>query len=220
MVIKESEDTLIVENRDKGFARLCLIGFVALLIFAVVQYLRDPRFVNKDSFKGCLGGMAVFAIGYLMLLEHGIFVIDRSHRIIHWSRKRALSRRSGSIDFDSVRSIVIQTPIGDQGVPSRRIAIITDTAEVPLSVAYKPDHNDECLRLAEKITHYVKGTGPSPAAAAAPSDSKDGVLMESVRAAVAAGRSIEAIRLLRQEKNLSLTEAKQIVDGLKERQTP
>ncbi|MFP5211809.1 MAG: SRPBCC domain-containing protein, partial [Acidobacteriota bacterium] len=130
------------------------------------------------------------------------FVFDLRHRMVDWSRRRALSRKRGTVPFDSIRAVVAQTPIGDHGIPSRRIALLTHEGELPLSVAYSPDNGNECLRIAAELNRAIGRPTDDP-------------LSHSLRGAVEAGRSLEAIRLLRQERPMSLGAAYGEIEKLK-----
>jgi len=112
---------------------------------------------------------------------------------------RFLRRRGGAIPFDAVREVAVESPLGDEGIPSRR---------VPLTVVFEPDPSDVRLQLGDEIRRVIGAEDPVAAS--------DDALMASVRAAVRAGDDLEAIRLLRGSRDLGLTAAKDLVDEIKE----
>jgi hypothetical protein len=146
----------------------------------------------------CLGVAVIF-------LEAASFELVAATRTITWSRRWALRQHSGTITFASVQSVQAERPMGDDGTPSRRIVFrTTDGATVPLTVGYQPDPDGEVLKIADRIRRFIgQSSEPSP--------------LQAVERLVASGRKIDAIRVLREEQGLSLTEAKQRVDELHRR---
>jgi ribosomal protein L7/L12 len=69
-------------------------------------------------------------------------------------------------------------------------------------MGYDTDPDGSCLRLAETIRQFI----------GVPTQDD---LMARVRAVVSHGNIIEVVHLLRQERQLSLTEAKQLVDAIR-----
>jgi hypothetical protein len=197
---QEPDGRLIVTHDDTGWAKLLLAGAVLFLGLSLHSHFSAPR--NTDRAIGALGGFATCLVASLVLFERSVFIVDPRIRLITWQRRRAWTRREGSVRFDEVKAVAVQTPIGDTGIPSRRIAFMTAGGELPISVSYSPDHDDECLRIAARVqTALGHAAGPSTS--------------ENVRALLASGRTMDAIRQLRQEDGLSLEEAKRRVDELR-----
>ena len=92
--------------------------------------------------------------------------------------------------------------MGDDGPPSRRIVVrTTDGAVIPLTVGYRPDPDGEVLKTVDRIRVFLwQYTERAP--------------MQEAERLASSGRKIDAIRVLREEQGLSLTEAKQRVDEL------
>jgi ribosomal protein L7/L12 len=72
-----------------------------------------------------------------------------------------------------------------------------------LSIGYDSDGDGSCLKLAEVIRQFIGLPAQDD-------------LMAGVLVAVNQGNVIEAVRLLREGRQLSLTQAKQMVDSLRE----
>ena len=121
---------------------------------------------------------------------------------------RFLRRRGGAIPFDAVREVAVESPLGDEGIPSRRVVLVLEDRRVPLTVVFEPDPSDVRLQLGDEIRRVIGAEDPVAAS--------DDALMASVRAAVRAGDDLEAIRLLRGSRDLGLTAAKDLVDEIKE----
>jgi hypothetical protein len=97
---------------------------------------------------------------------------------------------------------MVERPMGDDGTPSRRINLRTaDGTAVPLTIGYRPDSDGAILKIADQI-RAVLGREAEHSQAA------------DVEALIAAGKTLEAIKLVRETEGLSLTEAKQRVDEM------
>ncbi len=196
-VLQQSDNTLIVETDTSTFAKLCLFGGIACAVIAAMKLLLHPRTFDNESLLGLLAGTLIGLIAFLAVLERNVFVFDRTRRLVQWRRRRALSEKSGEILFAEIGAVVAQRPIGDDGTPNRRVALITQGKAIPLSLGYDPDSNDACLRLAEQIREFI----------GQPSQLD---WQTAVRVAISQGQ-IEAVRLLQKEKQFSLAEAKDFI---------
>ncbi len=150
-----------------------------------------------------MGAALTGLVGFLAIFERSTFVFDRDRRQLCWERQRAWGKRSGVEAFEDIRSVATPRPLGDDGTPSRRVVLLLKEQELPLSIGYAPDPDGACLLLADTIRQFI---GEAPL--------KEDVMVR-VREAVNRGAVIVAIRLLREEKQLSLTEAKQRVDEMR-----
>jgi hypothetical protein len=202
MQARDRDDgTLVVTYDGRSFPKFL---FAIALIFAgtaIYDLFIGTR--GTDRMIGLVGAIATCVLAGLVSLEQSHFAFNPSTRTIVWSRRWGLRRRSGSIPFDRVRDVAVQRPLGDDGVPSRRIALqVTDAPEVPITVGFRPDNGDEILKVAESIRMRL---GQPPRGSPA----------ESLQALVDAGQIVEAVKRLREDEGLSLTEAKGRVDSMK-----
>ena len=107
--------------------------------------------------------------------------------------------------FGSIQSVMVERPLGDDGAPSRRINLrMVDGAAIPLdcwiSVGCRRSHPDGIAdRFAASLGHNAEETCSA-----------------DVSTLVAAGKMIEAIKVLRETEGLSLTDAKAHVDALRQ----
>lgn len=198
-----SDDILIVKVEANAFAFLFLVCFIVLGSMAALQYARTGS-MHSERFQGSVGGAAMGLLGFLFMFERSVFVFDGVQRQVRWHRRRALRKRAGVIPFGMIQSVAMQSPLGDEGVPSRRIVLVLPGQEIPISMGYFPDHGDSCLMLGERIRQLI-----------GLSERDRDLFMASVRAAIESGRITEAVRLLREEKQMSLEEAKQRVDAMR-----
>lgn len=196
-----SGEQVTVTHDDTRWSIWGLWVAIVFVVLAAYHFGKQPNDTEKAI--GCIGAAAVFAIFYLAAYERSVFVFNLRNRSIKWSRRRVLSQRQGILTFAQVKSVVALMPIGDDGTPSRRVVLLTDKGELPISLAYKPDINNESLAIAARLNDIVRG---HPAA--------DPVI-DGVQALIDADKTLDAIRMLRTERNLSLTEAHEMVEKLK-----
>lgn len=174
----------------------------ALLMAAIAVYDLTIGTRGDDRLIGLIGGTATFAGAGAVMFETARFRVDPFQRIIEWDRRWAFQHRSGTLRFADVRHVAIEVPIGDEGIPSRRIVLhMTDGSMVPVTAGYRPDGDNRIVNAAASVRSLL-GQEPKPK------------VDEVVRALLASGRKIDAIKVLVEEEKLSLTEAKTRVDLL------
>ena len=157
---------------------------------------------GTDRLAGLLGAAGTCLLVAIIVLERAWFQFVPATRIVTWRRRWALRQRSGSIPFGSVQSVLVERRIGDDGTPSRRIVLKTATGDdIPMTVGYRPDADGAVLHIASRI-RMLLGQG------------SDATHMPNVRALIAAGKTIDAIRILREEEGLSLLDAKRRIEEL------
>lgn len=198
---EEADGTLIVSHDSR---RLALFLFtLGALFLATLAYDLTLGTRGTQRAMGLVGAAATCLLSGLMFFESARFAFDARRRRIDWRRRFAFSRRAGSLLFEEIRDVAIETPIGDDGVPSRRIAFkLADGSALPMSAGFSPDHGDVTLALAGRI-RTVLGIAPD----------HDG--SRALAALVAAGRTVEAAKLLIQTKGLSLEQAMQQIQAMK-----
>ena len=153
-VVRSTSDDFVVVFDDVPFARVFLAASVLLGVLGVVQLARVPGGIQDERVLGCIVGTGLCLLGFFAVFERTEFAFDRRARVVRWKRRRAFRRRAGEIPFDRIESVAVQSPIGDEGVPSRRVALITRDGEVPLTLAFAPDHGER-VALADRIRRFV-----------------------------------------------------------------
>ncbi len=201
--VEEKNDELVVSATGDIFERIFLCVALFFTGLALYEWMRYHGAIHEERFKGILGAACVGWIGIISLYERSRFVFDRSRRVLTWSRRKLWGSKAGQVPFDAITRISANSPIGDdRTAPMRRVAVHTATEQIPVTATYTAELYEEQLKLAERISVFVG------------KPSHD-FLMEMVRASAREGRMTEAIRLLRQERKMSLEEAKKIAEEAK-----
>jgi hypothetical protein len=202
MNLEEAADgTLIVTYDGRTLTKLMLVATALFVGVAGYDLFVGAR--GTDRLVGLLGASATCLIVSIVFLETARFEFAISTHLVTWRRRWGLRERSGTIPFGAIQSVMVERPLGDDGTPSRRINLRTaDGSGIPLTVGYRPDSDGAILKIADQIRAVLRHT-----AGEARSD--------DVPALVAAGKTIEAIKILRETEGLSLTDAKQRVDDLR-----
>ena len=195
--------TLVITYDSFGLTKLMLAVMALILWVAAYDLLIGTR--GTDRLVALLASAATCLLIGIVFLETTWFEFSGATRLITWRRRWAFRERSGTLPFAAVQSVLVETPLGDDGTPSRRISLRTmDGVAIPITVGYRPDPDRTVLQIADRIRtilgHGSEETGTT-----------------NVEALVGAGKIIDAIRFLRQEEGLSLVQAKQRVAELTRR---
>jgi|RhiMethySRZTD1v2_1073278.scaffolds.fasta_scaffold00346_23 hypothetical protein len=200
MTLDERADgTLVVSYDSVGLTRLMLAATVLFLAVAGYDIFLGAR--DTERLIGLLASAGTCLLVALVFLERAWFEFAPDRQTVTWRRRWALQNRSGSIPFRSIRSVLVEQPIGDEGTPSRRITLKTVNGDIPITVGYRPDADGLVVEIARRLRALLgHDTGATH--------------MANVKALVAAGKTIDAIRVLREEEGLSLVEAKRRVEEI------
>ena len=175
-----------------------VFGVLCLILFAAAFSSGDKR----------LAGPALVMAGCAVLcLSKYTFVFDPTQRMVRWQTLRFGKRRAGSMPFDAVKDVVLQSAPSKSGRAIYRLAMLTAEGPMPLSSGYG-DTSDRCLALQSQIRQLLRPG--QTIVAMAPATSIAAHLDSSVRTLVAQGRKIDAIKLLTSA-GMNLTNAKQRV---------
>lgn len=192
--------TIVVTYDSRGLTKVMLAATALFLGVALYDVFFGTR--GTDRLVGLLGAAVTCGLIAIVFLEISRFQFERTTRMVTWRRRWALRQRTGSIPFGSVQSVIVERPIGDDGTPSRRITLKTKDGEViPLTIGYRPDADGAVVQTASRIRGLL-------------GHEADATHMHNVKALVADGRVIDAIRVLREEEGLSLLDAKRRVEEL------
>jgi len=201
MTIEERDDgTILVTYDSTRLTWLMLaVGGVCLATAGYDVFIGSR---GTDRLAGLLGAAGTCLLVAIVFLERAWFQFALATRIVTWRRRWALRQRSGSIPFGAVQSVLVERPIGDDGTPSRRIVLKTIAGEdIPMTVGYRPDADGAVVHIASRI-RVILGH-----------DSR-ATHVDNVLALMAAGKTIDAIRILREEEGLSLLDAKRRIEEL------
>lgn len=178
------------------------VGGLGLLFLAWLVVHVLTHHPNYDRKIGLIGA-SITCLLFMLVAEKSDFVFDAATRRLTWTRRVGLRRRSGVVPFEEIGQVVIRSALGTDAVaPSRRIVLLTQGGELPLSAGFSP--SDQYEADAERLRLFLGRTGVEHVAA-------------SVEALVVAGRDVDAIRELRLARGLSLAEAHDEVKRIRQR---
>ena len=162
MDIREASDGTLVVSHESTLMAKCLLGLAAVFAATAVYDLTiGPR--GSDRLIGLIGSLATCAGAGLIWRERSHFVFDAVRKTIVWSRVWGFRRRSGVLGFAQVEQVLVQSPIGDEGVPSRRICLKTaGGVEVPITVGFHPDHDEAISTAAGRIRALLNPSSSAP----------------------------------------------------------
>lgn len=196
----KAADGSLLLTYDSRLLSKWLLGGALVMAATAVYDLTIGR--GDDRLIGLIGAMATLMGVAAAMFETARWRVDPFHRIIEWDRRWALQHRSGTLRFADIRLVAIEVPIGDEGVPSRRIVLHTVDGEmIPVTVGYRPDGDNHIAKAVESL-RAVLGHEAQPSAD------------EVVRALVTSGRNVDAVKVLVEQEQLSLSEAKSRLDAL------
>jgi hypothetical protein len=201
-----ADGTLVVSHDGSPLAKF-MLGFM-LLFLGTAGY--DALFGTRGAERliGLLGASATCLVVAIAFHETARFEFSRPTHLVTWRRRRGFRERSGTMPFGGIQSVMVERPLGDEGTPSRRINLRTvDGAEIPLTVGYQTDSDGAILKTADQIRALLGHKAEELR-------SSDQRHLADVSTLVAAGRMIEAIKVMREAEGISLTDAKQLVDQL------
>ena len=201
MDTREEADGSVLLTYDSSWWTRWLIGATLVLLGAALY----DYFIGgggDERVIGLLAGAATLAVIALVMLEQCRFRFDPVSRLIEWEQRWGFRRRLGVTAFGDVQHVSVETPIGDTGIPSRRVVLhLTDGTLLPITAGYKVDGDGAIARSAETLRRILgQDPKPSPSALA--------------RAFIEQGRTIEAVKVLVEQEGLSLKDAKDRVDEI------
>ena len=202
MDTREDTDGSLVLTYDSSLWTKWLIGATLVLIgTAAYDYFIGAR--GDQRLIGLLAGAATTALSALVMLEQSTFRVDPRSRLIEWEQRWGFRRRAGITTFADIKHVSAERPIGDSGVPSRRVCLhLADGSLLPVTVGYRTDADQKITKAAEALrTVLGQDAVPSPA--------------ESARVMIEQGRTVEAIKILVEREGLSLADAKHRVDQIR-----
>ena len=197
----EPDGTLVV-TIDSRFIVGMLTGAALLCAVPIFRSWLNGGTTPHDATP--LIGSAMFLIGAFFSYERNRFAFDPHLKEVRWSRRSLMAKDEGRMPFSCLRSLTVQTAIGStKTTPLVRLALVTDERDIPLSMAYAGGMRREYEELAIRIRRVMQMN-------AEPTD----LLLDSLRAALAQGRKLDAIKLVRMTKDVTLEEAQQFVEQL------
>jgi len=200
MELREDPDGSLLITYDSSLWTKWLVGATVLMLgTAVYDYFIGSR--GDDRLIGLLGGATTLGVIALVFLEQSRFRIDPMSRFVEWDQRWGFRRRAGVMPFADITHVSVDVPIGDKGIPSRRVVMhLANGSLLPITVGYRPDFDGAIERAAETLRVALGHRAPT--------------MEDSVRMLVKQGRTIDAVKLLVDKEKLTLTAARQRVDAI------
>jgi hypothetical protein len=201
MTIDERPDGTVLVTYDSRGLSVFMLAFSGLFVLVA---LYDLSIGTRGTARlvGLVGSATTGLLVAMVFLERAWFEFSPVTRVVTWRRRWALQQRSGTMPFDSIQSVLVDRPLGDEGTPSRRVTLLTTGGDnIPMTVGYRPDADDTIVRIAARIRAVLGRETKS-------------THLDAARALIAAGRSVEAVKLVRENEGLTLTEAKRRVERI------
>lgn len=151
MRTEQGSDGALIVSLDDVLWTNWLFGIAGIFIATAIYDLTIGA-RGDDRLIGLAGGIVTTVVAGLVMRERSRFVFDPFKRTIVWNRTWGFRQRSGELRFEDVEHLLVQTPIGDSGIPSRRICLKTRAGvEVPLTIGFRPDHGEGIRAAADRI---------------------------------------------------------------------
>ncbi|NIP32119.1 MAG: hypothetical protein GTO02_22270 [Candidatus Dadabacteria bacterium] len=174
-------------------------GAIIMGIYLFNSFNESPK--NMHDVYGSGFVLLCFIFGYIAFYEKSEFNFNKISRQLTWSRKRFLKKSGGIVSFHNIKNVIFQNSKGGDTSSNVRVVLVTDSEKIPMTTAYLGNDNI-CILVAKKIRHTIKFPDRD-------------IIMESVKEMVKNNQTIDAIRLLRIDKGMSLNEAKQEIENIK-----
>ena len=155
-VTRNTSDGSMLLTYDGTLWSKWLLGVAAIFVAtAIYDVTIGAR--GDDRLIALAGGVLTCVSGALLMYERARWRFDPFDQTIEWNRRWAFQHKSGTLRFAEVRSVLIDVPIGDEGVPSRRIVMqMVDGSTIPVTVGYRPDHGDVMSNVAAELREMLK----------------------------------------------------------------
>ena len=200
-ITRQTETEIVVVDSCLWLAAFLFL--VSLILLYPALFEGQPKFLITSG---------VFFLFGLLWLRRSKFTFDAAGRIVRYHCLRYLKTWSGSLPFEEIAGIEIETSSALHGGTIYRLAIATAHSSVPMADAYGGSQT-HYENMRQTIQTFVKGDVLSAAAKEAAITAPGG-RQSSVRSLLAQGRKIDAIQMLRNDEDIGLGEARQRVNAM------
>jgi hypothetical protein len=184
MNVTERTETELVASESTIWGTLLFLAIAALCLYAALT----------SADKRLLSPCVVFLLFALLCARTSTFVFNRIERIARWRKFRFIWFSSGTIPFDEIKGVGMQTSLSGRGRTNYRLTLLTPDGAVPLTEGYGlPQERYDQAR--EKIETFLLGKA------------KLEDFEASVRDLLQQGRKMDAIMLVRQRQRCDMEEA-------------
>lgn len=199
---RETPTELVVVDVTLWMSIPFAFGFVYMLYQTIHRAMLHTG--NRwDTLAPIIMGLFAFASA-----QHTRFAFNADRRTVRWRRFQSFRFHSGSLSFDGVSDVAIETTLTDKGGKVHRLALVTSQGRIPMSNGYSGLGNFD--KMQARILEFVKGPGAAGTAAA----DKEAELISSLKSLLAQGRKIDAVKLLCDDDGYGLADAKRLIDSM------
>jgi hypothetical protein len=168
------------------------VGGLGLLFIGWLAYEVFSHSHNYERMQG-LAGAIFTCMTFLAVYERSDFRFDARRNRLSWSRRIGPFNSSDELALDQIQSVLMETAMGQSRYyPKHRLVLRTATGAIPIRRSYQRD--DMQSVVLGQIRDYLR-MPPDPGRT------------DTVLALIDAHRDVEAIKLLRETRGLSLTDA-------------
>ena len=196
-ITRQTETELVVVDSCLWLAIILMAVALILFYAALVSRTRNLLFAG--------GVMFLFGVPWL---RKSTFTFDAARRMVRYRVLRYVKISTGSIPFADITGIGTETSFGTSNTTIYRLTVLTRNGPVPMADAYSGGGRNYYETTRQTIQNFVKGDVQSTTMSAL--EDREA----SIRSLIAQGRKIDAIRLLRNDEDLDLLQAKDRVDAI------
>lgn len=197
-ITRQTPSELVVADSSMWISAIC--AAVACMPIGITISEHKPNGFYAAAF------ILLFAVVWL---RKTTFTFDAQQHVVRWTARKIFKVKSGTIPFDDIRDISIDTMPSDKGTTLYRLTIMTAQGAIPMEAAYNGGR-DYHGKIREAVLAFLHPGAPAVTHSTASAVTDDSM----IGSMLAQGRKIEAIRLLRLAENLSLAEATQRVEEM------
>lgn len=196
-VEREESGNLSITYDGSVLSVVSLVVFVIATGWLAIEYATNGP--DTERFQGLIGASVIFLLMGIVIWEKASFKFDVGRKELRWRKGRYFRYRSGRLHFSEIEAIILGSPVGDEGVPSIRIELITKKEKLSVTDSYKSYRDNFAENLTSELTKLV------------------GLKVNATPEELAVklnelGRVFEAVKVLTKESGMTVTEAKKYLD--------
>jgi len=174
----------------------------SLLCLSRLMYCLGHPEITHRELPGCVIGALVFFGGGCLFAKRSVFDFDLVTQQLRWHRRGLFGHKGGVVLFESITSVAVESssfPL--TSVLSYRVTLYTTQGTIPMTESYGLGEGPGCEQVRAAICQALQ-------------KSLAGQMENDILALAAAGRKLDAIKLVARRYKLSVTQATQFVDDL------
>lgn len=194
-IVEDVPGRLLLRDRTLWVSVVCWAAALVIIAFALTRH---------DT-KALLSAAVCVAFGVAFFRSSDV-VFDKTARCCTIQRRDMWKVSRTVVPFGKIKNVLVDQMLDHDGVTTCRLSLAMTDGEIALSSSYEPDF-ERFETMRRRVAEAIFREDP-PAAA------------DPVCALVSAGRTIDAIALLRRQERLSLEEAMQRIQALEKQAKP